>query len=189
MILTELPLSVATRVVVWLLLTPPVCMENWTLVDPAAAVTELGTFRETAFVKRMAMFNPPAGAAADSVILQVADVCAVSSVELHVNPVSVTGGGGGGASASVKFMEVPFKLAANTAVLFALTVDAVAVKPAELEPAGTTTDDGIVTGDPEARPVATVSPPVGAGAETVTVHAAEPGVITVAGEQISPVAV
>jgi hypothetical protein len=78
-------------------------MENWTLVDPAAAATELGTLRETAFVKRMAMFNPPAGAAADSAILQVADVCAVSIVELHVSPVRIIAGVGGGASVSVKF--------------------------------------------------------------------------------------
>ena len=77
-------------------------MENWTLVDPAAAVTELGTLRETAFVKWMAIFSPLAGATADRVILQVADACAVSSVELQVNPVRVTGGGGGGVSVSVK---------------------------------------------------------------------------------------
>ena len=104
LILTELPLSVATRVVLWLLLTPPVSIENETLVDPAAAATELGTLRERALVKWIAMFSPPAGAAADRVILQVADACAVSSVELHVNPVRVTGGGGGGGvSIRVKF--------------------------------------------------------------------------------------
>jgi hypothetical protein len=78
-------------------------MENVTLVDPAAAVTELGTLRETAFVKWMAMFNPPAGAAADRVMLQVADACPVNSVELHVTPVGITAGGGGGVSVSVKF--------------------------------------------------------------------------------------
>jgi hypothetical protein len=74
-------------------------------------------------------------------------------------------------------------------VVVVLTADAVAVKPPELAPAGTTTDDGIVTGEPEARPVATVSPPVGAGADNVTVHAVEPGVVIIAGEQVSPVTV
>ena len=39
----------------------------------------------------------------------------------------------------------------------------------------------------EVTPVFTVSPPVGAGADTVTVHVAESGVVTVAGEQTSPV--
>ena len=103
LILTELPLSVATRVVLWLLLMPPATMENVTLVDPAATDTELGTVRGTACVNWMARFNPPAGAAADRVILQVADACAVSSVELQANPVRVTGGGGGGVSITVKF--------------------------------------------------------------------------------------
>jgi hypothetical protein len=280
--LTELPLSVATSVVVWLLLTPPVCMENVAFVAPDATVTELGTLKEPVLVAWRATFNPPAGAAADRVMVQVEDACAVNTVEMHANPFSATTGGGvsvsvkfrevpliaaastavvlmltvdrltvnpaeaepaatitedgiatladpplndtaapapgagtdkptvqlaepgvvtvdgvqesdeivggGGARARVKVCEVPFKLAASTAVVFALTVDALAVNPAEFEPAGIKTDDGIVTPDPEARPVVTVSPPAGAGAETVTVHAAEPGVVIVAGEQTSPVA-
>jgi hypothetical protein len=170
-------------------LIPPARMENWALVDPAAAVTELGKLSEPAFVAWMAMFSPPAGAAADRVISQVEDVCAVRSAEVHVNPVSVTAVGGGGTSVSEKFWEVPFRVVASTAVLVALTVDAFAVKPAEFEPTGTGMDDGMVTVDAEARPVVTVSPPAGAGADKVTVHAAEPGVMTVAGEQVSPVRV
>src|SRR5271169_4110745 len=170
---------------------PSACMANRALVDPAATFTELGALRKLAFVAWMATFKPPAGAAADRVILQVADVCAVSTVELHANPVRVTavGGGGGDVSVSEKLWEVPFRLVARTAVLFALTANALAVKPAEFEPAGTRMADGIVTPDPEARPVVTVSPPAGAGADKVTVHAAEPGVVTVAGEQVSPVTV
>jgi hypothetical protein len=108
---------------------------------------------------------------------------------LHVNPVSVTAVGDGGVSVSEKLWEVPFRLVARTAVLFALTAAAVAVKLAEFEPAGTRMADGMVTLDPEARPVVTVSPPAGARADNVTVHAAEPGVVTVAGEQVSPVTV
>jgi hypothetical protein len=164
-------------------------MENRALDDPAGTATELGTLSETPFVAWMAMFRPPAGAAADRVILQVADVCAVSTVELHANPVRVTAAGGGDVSVSEKLWEVPFRLVANTAVLFVLTADALAVKPAEFEPAGTRMADGMVTPDPEARPVVTVSPPAGAGADNVTVHAAEPGVVIVAGEQASPVTV
>lgn len=72
-------------------------------------------------------------------------------------------------------------------MLFVLTADAFAVKPTEFKPAGTRMDDGIETVDPEARPVVTVSPPAGAGADNVTLHAAEPGVVIVAGEQVSPV--
>lgn len=185
--LTELPLRVATRVVLWLLLTPPATMENVTLVDPAGAVTEVGTLMETAFVKWMEMFNPLAGAAADRVILQVADACAVSSVELQVNPVRVTGGGG--VSISVKFREVPFRVAASTTLVFTLTADALAVKLTELKPAGTRTDAGMVMPDPETSAVATVKPPDGAGADKATVHAADPGVVTVAGAHARPVTV
>jgi len=182
-------LRLATRLSVWPLLTLPACMENRAPVDPAATVTELGTLRKLAFVACKAMFKPPAGAAADRVILQVSDVCAVSTVELHVNPVRGTPVGCGGTSVSAKLSEVPFKLVASTAVLFALTVDAFAVKPAEFAPDGIRMDDGIVTLEPEARPVVTVSPPAGAEADSMTVHAEEPGVVTVAGEQVSPVSV
>ena len=173
-------------------MTPPVCTENCALVDPAAAVTDVGKPKEPAFVALMAMFDPPAGAAADRVIVQVEDACAVRTVELHANPFGVNAvggvGGGGGASVRVKFCEVEFREAASTAVAFALTLDAFAVKPAEFEPAGTKTEDGIVRLAPEARPVVTVSPPVGAGADNLTVHAADPGVVIVAGKQVSPVA-
>jgi hypothetical protein len=180
---------VATRVVLWLLLTPPVTMENVTLVDPAAAVTELGTLSWTVFVKWMATVSPPAGAAADRVILQVADACAVSSVELQANPVRVTGGGGGGVSITVKFWEVPFRVAASTTLVFTLTADAFAVKLAEFKPAGTRTDAGMVMPDPETGAVVTVRPPDGAGADKATVHAVEPGVVTIAGAHARPVTV
>ena len=164
-------------------------MENWALVDPAAADTELGMLREPAPVSCRAILNPPAGAAADRVILQVEDVCEVSTVELHPKPVRVTTTGGGGASVSEKFWEIPFSVVTSTAVVVVFTAGAFAVKPAELEPAGTRIDDGMETVDPEARPVATISPPVGAGEDNVTVQAAEPGVVIVAGEQTSPVTV
>ena len=161
-------------------MTLPVRMENRALVDPAATVTEPGTLRSPAFVTWTAMFNLPAGAAPDRVILQVEESCAVSTIELHVNPVRVTAVGCGGASVSEKFLDVPFRVVASTAVLVALTVDAFTVKLAEFEPTGTGMDDGMVTVDPEARPVVTVSPPAGAGADSVTLHAAEPGVMIVA---------
>jgi hypothetical protein len=68
-----------------------------------------------------------------------------------------------------------------------LTAAAVTVKSPAAEPAAITTEDGIVTLAVETMPVFTASPAVGAGADTVTVHVAEPGVVTVAGEQTSPV--
>ena len=93
-------------------------------------------------------------------------------------------------SVSVKFCDDPFRLADSTAVFLAVALDRFAValadvelaateavKVAELEPAGSTTDDGIVTLDRDATPVVTVSPPAGAGADSATAHAAEPGVV------------
>jgi hypothetical protein len=68
-----------------------------------------------------------------------------------------------------------------------LTVAAFAVNAAVVEPAAMTTDDGIVTLDEEPMPVITVRPWLGAGADVVTVHVAEPGVMIVAGEQVTAV--
>lgn len=151
--------------------------------DPPATVTEDGieTVAEPPLNETVA---PVLGAGADNPTLQVAEPGVITVEGVQESDETV---GGGGVSARAKFCEVPFRLATSTAVAFALTADAFAVKPAEFDPAGTTTDDGIVTFDPEATPVLTVSPPVGAGADTETVQAAEPGVVTVVGEQASPV--
>ena len=80
-------------------------------------------------------------------------------------------------------------MAASTTLVFTLTAGALAVKLVEFKPAGTRTDAGMVMPDPETSAVVTVSPPVGAGADNVTVHAAEPGVVTTAGRQVSPATV
>jgi hypothetical protein len=79
------------------------------------------------------------------------------------------------------------RLATSTAVVLALTAGALTVKLAEVKPAATATEEGMVKLDPAARPMDKVSPVAGAAAETVAVHVAEPGVVTVAGAHISPV--
>ena len=94
---------------------------------------------------------------------------------------------GPGASVSEKFRVLPFRLADTTAAVLALTAGALAINSPAADPAAITTDDGIVTLAVEVTPVFTVSPPAGAGADTVTVHVAESGIVTVAGEQTSPV--
>lgn len=48
-----------------------------------------------------------------------------------------------------------------------------------VEPAATVKDEGIETPEPPLN--ATVSPPLGAGADSVSVHEAAPGVVNVAG--------
>jgi hypothetical protein len=131
------------------------------------------------------MLKPPLGAGADKLTVHVADACDASAVGLQVSPVSEASGGrgGGGTSVSAKFCEVPFRLATSITVVLALTVEAFSVNPALVDPAAIVTDEGTVTLAAPPVPVVTVSPPVGAGADTVTVHAVEPGVVTVAGVQ------
>ena len=58
---------------------------------------------------------------------------------------------------------------------------------AVVEPAAMTTDDGIVTLDEDRMPVITVRPWLRAGADALTMHEAEPGVMIVAGEQVTAV--
>lgn len=95
---------------------------------------------------------------------------------------------GGGSSVRENVCEVPFRLAANTMVALALMADAFTGKLAAVEPAVTVTDAGIVTLAAPPNPVVTVSPALGAGADTVTVQEAEPGVVTMDGLQTNPVA-
>src|SRR5260370_42534792 len=116
-------------------------MESVGFVAPDVRVSELGTLKELVLVAWRAMFNPPAGAAADRVMVQVEDACAVNTVEMHANPFRATTGGG--VSVSVKFREVPLIEAASTAVGLMLTGDKLTVNPAEGEHAATVTQYGI----------------------------------------------
>ena len=80
-------------------------------------------------------------------------------------------------------------MAASTTLVFTLTAVALAVKLAEFKPAGTRTDAGTVMPDPDTSAVVTVKPADGAGADKATVHAADPGVVTIAGAHARPVTV
>jgi hypothetical protein len=101
---------------------------------------------------------------------------------------NVTGGGGGGANWSAKLCELPFKVATNVAVVEALTAAIVALNAAVVAPWAMVTEPGILTpAVPPETPRATLSPPLGAGADAVTVHAAVPGVVSGLGEQDSAV--
>jgi hypothetical protein len=181
----DVPFRLADSTSEELALTAEKFAVNPALVEPGATKTDAG-IETFAVPPTNATFAPPEGACTDKPTVQVAEpgVVTVDGVQERDEIV-----GSGGARASVNVSEVEFRLAASTAVVFALTVDAIAVNPAEFEPAGITMDDGIVTVDPDATPVVTLSPPAGAGAETVMVHAVEPGVVMVAGEQVSPLAV
>jgi hypothetical protein len=126
------------------------------------------------------------GAAAERPTVHEAEPGVVTVAGVQIREATV---GGGGTSVSEKLCEVPFRLATSTTVVLALTVKAFTVNPAVVDPAATVTDDGTVTLAAPPAPVVTVSAPVGAGADTVTVHEAEPGVVVVAGVQASEVTV
>jgi len=85
----------------------------------------------------------------------------------------------------VKVCEFPFRVASNTAVVFMLTAEAFTVNPAAVAPAATATDDGAER-FPDPLLSAIVAPPAGAGAGSVILQAAEPGVGIAAGEQVNP---
>jgi hypothetical protein len=175
----EVPFKLATSTTVVLALTVKTFTVNPALVDPAAAITDEGivTLPDP---PPNPIVSPPLGTTADKVTMHEAELGVVTVAGVQASEVTA---GGGGTSASEKLCEVPFRLATSITVVLALTVEAFSVNPALFDPAAIVTDEGTVTLAAPPVPVVTVSPPVGAGADIVTVHEAEPGVVTVAGVQ------
>jgi hypothetical protein len=177
----EVPFRLAISTTVVLALTVRAFTMKPALVDPPATVTDEGIVILADPPPNPAV-SPPLGAAADKPTVHETEAGVVTVAGVQVSEVTV---GGGGTSVSEKLCEVPFRLATSTTEVLALTVKAFTVKPALVDPAATVTDDGTATFAAPPVPVVTVSAPVGAGADTVTVHEAEPGVVIVAGVQAS----
>ncbi|HLM99785.1 MAG TPA: hypothetical protein VK335_10910 [Bryobacteraceae bacterium] len=187
--LCELPFNVATNVAVVEALTAPIVALNAEVVAPWPTVTDPGilTLPVLPDTARPTL-KPPLGAAADVVTVHDTLPGVVRGFGEHANAVSVTGGGGGGANWSAKLCELPFKVATNDAVVEALTAAAVALNVAVVAPWAMVTAPGSLTpAAPPETPRATLSPPLGAGADAVTVHDAVPGVVSGLGEQDSAV--
>jgi hypothetical protein len=183
--LCEVPFILATSTTVVLALTAKAFTVNPALVDPAATVTDEGIAMLPDPPPNPTV-SPPLGAAADKPTVHEAELGVVTVAGVQASEVTV---GRGGKSVSEKLCEVPLRLATTTTVVVAVTAKALSVNPALVDPAATITDEGTVTLAAPPVPVVTVSPPVGAGADTVTVHEAEPGVVTVAGVQASALVV
>ena len=175
---------------VWLLVTLAVSTENDALVDPPDKVTEDGAIKGALLVTLTSMVAPPLGAALDSLTVHTPDEFGPSVVGLQISLLTIGAAAcaSGGASCSAKLCELPFSVATNVAVVEALTAATVALNAAVVAPWAMVTEPGTLTLAvlPE-TPRATLSPPLGAGADAVTVHAAVPGVVSGLGEQDSAV--
>src|SRR5579863_4645568 len=128
----DVPRRLADTTAEELALTAEKFTVNPAVVEPGATATAAGM--ETFAVPPVnATVAPPEGDCTDKPTVQVAEpgVVTVDGVQKSDEIV-----GRGGDRARVNVFDVEFRLAASTAVAVALTVDALAVKPAELEPAG-----------------------------------------------------
>jgi len=89
---------------------------------------------------------------------------------------------------TIDAVALPFNVAVIVTVWFAVTVPAVTVKVAEVAPAATGTEAGVVNAVPLSDR-ATVEPPVGAAFDKVTAQLAVAPETTEVGEHCNPVTV
>ncbi len=137
----------------------------------AAIVTEAGT--ETAGLPEdRATVQPPAGAAAETRIVQVEIARDARLAGEHCSADNTTEGD----NVSGVDADVPFSDAVSTATWLVRTATLDTVKPAAADPAATATDAGIVSAGLLFDRL-TVTPPAGAGSLSVTVHSVLAGVV------------
>lgn len=165
---TDTPLTDAVRIALALEVTAPAVAVKVAEVEPAGTVTDGGTVR-VGLLEDTATVAPPVGAVADSVTVQEVLVLEARLEAVQCREVGVTG-------ASTEMMrgsDVPLREAVMVAPALGVMAPevgvAVAVKPAEVEPAGIVTDSGTLrVGLFEDR--VTTRPPAGAALDSVTVQ-------------------
>jgi hypothetical protein len=157
----------------------PAVAVNVALVESAGTVTEAGTVSQE-LLSDTVTANPPVGAALVRVTVQVeaAPGARVAGVQLSADRAA------GAASDSEALAEVPLRVAVICAVASVVTAATVAVKVAEVAPAATVTEEGVVT-LALLSDRATLAPPVGAATFSVTVQVAEPAALNDEGAQLS----
>lgn len=165
----ETPLRLAVTVTVWAELTAETFAENAALVEPAGTVTEPGTTTAVELLERLTAI-PPLDAAELSVTVQATVPEPVMDELAQERALSA---GWAGFNCTVKAAETPPATAVRVAACVELTAEAVAEKPALVEPAGTVTDAGTVR-DVLLLLSVTMAPPLGAAAFSVTVQALLP---------------
>ncbi|MBK9170136.1 MAG: hypothetical protein IPM24_22105 [Bryobacterales bacterium] len=138
-------------------------------VPPAATVTDEGVLR-LALLSDSAMTAPPAGAACDSVTVQVLDpgVAIEEGEQLKFDSEAA------GASEMVAVRLVPLATAVTVAEVELVIVPAVAVKFAVVAPADTVADAGTASKPELDEERLTNWPPAGAALLSVTVHVEAP---------------
>jgi hypothetical protein len=173
----------------------PAAAENDALADPPGTVSEAGTVNGALLPNLIDTVAPLLGAAADNVTVHTADACETSAAGLQVSVLTVGGaagggGGGGGTNCRAKLWDVPLSDATRVTVVVALTAADVMLREALVALCAMVTEDGALTPVVlPAVPNVTGSPPLGAGADAVTVQDAVPGVVRGFGEQASAVKV
>jgi hypothetical protein len=177
----EEPLSEALRVAV-----PAAVIEEAVAVKvveetPEGTVTEAGT-ANAALLLASETRAPPTGAVRFRVTeqLEVPEPVMVEGVQLRAVSRAA------GSRLTERPAEDPFKEALIVAVPAAVMVAAVALKVAEVEPAGTVTEAGRVSAGLLSASEIT-APPAGAGAFRVTVQSVEPEPVMAPGAQVRAV--
>ena len=178
--LCELPFKVPTNVAVVAALTAATVALNVAVDAPWEMATVAGMLTLALLDTVRPTLKPPLGAAADVVKVHDTLPGVVRGLGEHVNALSVTGGG---ANWSAKLCELPFKVPTKVAVVDTLTAAIMALNVAVVAPCAMVTELGMLPLALLDTPRETLSPPLGAGADAVTVHDAVPGVVNGLGEQ------
>ena len=163
--------------------TLPAVPAKVVVVLPAGTLTEAGTVR-AALLSDTATSRPPVGATLFKVTVHVVVVLDKTATGEQLN----ADGTIGATRLRVALVVVPFRLAVNSAVLSAVTVDTEAANPALDAPAGTPTDTGVET-NVLLSVRATTAPPAGAIAVNIAVHVADAPEPSVVGVHVSEASV
>ena len=166
------PPALAVIVAAVVVLTAEAVAVNAAVVAPAGTVTEPGTVTAELLLASD-IVNPPLGAAAVSVTEQASVTAPVSEPLLQETPLSAACG----FNCRDVALLTPPALAVIVAVVVVLTAEAVAVNAALVAPAATVTEPGTVTAE-LLLASDTASPPLGAAAVSVTLHASEPAPVS-----------
>lgn len=136
----DAPLAVAVTTTGALVVTEAAVTEKEAELAAAATVTEAGVVRAALLSERVTNW-PPAGAAAESVMVQEEE----PPEEMEVGEHESVLGTGSAVTVTEAVLEVPLAVAVTTTAVLAVTEPAVAEKVAEVVPAATVTDAGVVS--------------------------------------------
>lgn len=158
-------------------------------VEPAGTVREGGSERDELLEDKLTA-APPEGARPVRMIVQVVEPDGARLDGTHASELGTTGGAAGAGGIKVKgaLRETLPKAAVMVAAALEVTLEAVALTPAETDPAGTTRDEGTVSA-PLLLEIVTAIPPLGATPLRVAEQLDVPGVVIEEGLQAKELSV